>query len=156
MFYLSFRDCYDISVQNKIIDSVFSVDVEDSSGSSDYSGYIYIPSFNVKRLIKSGTSSDILDNGYVGILSGDLNSSDLIILAGHNIFTVFSSLHDISNGDYVFIRNSVIDRKFIVYNKIVVSESDFSYFYNRNNELLLITCTDTAGYRLLVFLREDL
>ena len=77
-----------------------------------------------------------------------------IILAGHNIPNVFSKLHDISVGDIVFVNNGS-DRKFIVYDRKIVSESDFSYFYNRNNELMLITC-DKKGYRLLVFLREDL
>lgn len=138
----------DYIVQSKIIDNAFKLD--------SYSGYILIPRFGIKRLIKSGTDDSVLDSGYVGIyeFSGDLSSNDLIILAGHNIPNVFSKLHDISIGDIVFVNNGS-DRKFIVYDKKIVSESDFSYFYNRNNELMLITC-DKKGYRLLVFLREDL
>ena len=139
---------YDIVVQNKIIDNTFILD--------SYNGYIFIPRFGIKRLIKSGTDINILDSGFVGIYesSGDLSGSDLIILAGHNIPNVFSKLHDISIGDIVFV-NGGSDRKFIVYDKKIVNENDFSFFNNRDNELMLITC-DKKGYRLLVFLKEDL
>ena len=139
---------HDIVVQNKIIDNAFVLD--------SYDGYIFIPRFGIKRLIENGTDSSVLDSGYVGIYesSGDLSGSDLIILAGHNVPNVFSKLHDISIGDIVFVNNGS-DRKFVVYDKKVVSESDFSFFNNRNNELMLITC-DKKGYRLLVFLKEDL
>ena len=142
---------YDIVSQNRIIDSVFNYD------GTSYDGYIYIPRFNVRRLIKKGTDSSILDDLYVGIhdLSCDIMSDCLVILAGHNVKSVFSSLHDISIDDEVFIC-SFVTRRFVVYDKKIVSENDFSYFYDRPNELLLITCTDNDGYRLLVFLREVL
>ena len=151
VFYICFLKVdqyHDIVVQDKIIDSPFVLD--------SYDGYISIPRFGIRRLIKSGTDSDVLDSLYVGIYesSGSLDGSDLIILAGHNIDSVFSRLHDICVGDIVFI-NSGSDRKFVVYDKKVVNEYDFSFFNNRYNELLLITC-DKKGYRLLVFLREDL
>jgi len=142
---------YDVVVQNRIIDSFNSFD------DSDFIGYIEIPKFRVRRLVKSGTSSDVLDNLYVGLfeLSNDINSSGLIVLAGHNVSNVFSCLHSISDGDFVYIGYRGGVRRFIVYDRKVVSEFDFSYFSNRENELLLITC-DKKGYRLLVFLREDL
>ena len=79
----------------------------------------------------------------------------VIILAEHNISNVFSRLHDISIGDSVILGGSVY-RRFVVYDKKIVSENDFSYFYDRPNELMLITCTDYDGYRLFVFLKEDL
>lgn len=153
--YLRLHDCYEISVQNSIIDREFSINNTDLN---DYLAYIYIPRFNIRKIIKEGTSSDVLDAGYVGIydFSYDLSGSDLIILAGHNIFSVFSRLHSISIGDLVYIRNNSIDRKFIVYDKKIVGDTDFSQFYNRKNELLLITCTNKKGYRLFVFLKEEL
>lgn len=145
---MKFNEYHDIVVQNKIIDSPFML--------NSYDGYIYIPRFGIKRLIKRGTDSSVLDSGYVGIYeaSGGLDSDDLIILAGHNISNVFSKLHDISIGDIAFVNNGY-DRKFVVYDKKVVSESDFSFFNNRRNELMLITCAK-KGYRLLVFFKEDL
>ena len=142
---------YDVVVQNRIIDSFNSFD------DSDFIGYVEIPKFRVRRLVKSGTSSDVLDNLYVGLfeLSNDINSSGLIVLAGHNVSNVFSCLHSISVDDFVYIGYRGGVRRFIVYDKKVISEYDFSYFSNRKNELMLITC-DKKGYRLLVFLREDL
>lgn len=164
----------DKEVQNKIIDSVFGIDISNDVGevrddpsdedsddsnvvSDDYLGFIYIPRFDVKRLIKYGTDSDVLDSLYVGVYykSGFLDSNDLIILAGHNVRNVFSSLHKLDIGDCIFIGGSNFYRKFIVYDKLVVDEYNNDYFYNRSSELLLITC-DKKGYRLLVFLKEDL
>lgn len=146
------RAFHDVIVQNKIIDKMIKFDDYDI-----YLGYIEIPRFGVRRLIKSGTSSDILDQLYVGIfdLSGNLDSSDLIVLAGHNVSNVFSSLHSVSNGDLVYIEYKGGFKRFVVYDKRIVNEYDYSYFNNRKNELLLITC-DKEGYRLFVFLREDL
>lgn len=154
--YFIFRDVYsyyDISIQNRIIDNAFSID----NSSNDYLGYIYIPKYNIKRIIKYGTTSDILDSGYVGMygLYSDLSSNNLIILAGHDIVNVFSCLHKISIGDFIFLKSNLINRKFVIYYKRVIKDDDFSYFYDRPHELMLITC-DKEGYRLLVFLREVL
>lgn len=156
VFYFIFRDVYsyyDISIQNRIIDNAFSID----NSSDDYLGYIYIPKYNIKRIIKYGTTSDILDSGYVGMYGSysDLASDSLIVLAGHDIVNVFSCLHKISIGDYIFLKSNSINRKFVIYDKKVIKDDDFSYFYNRPHELMLITC-DKEGYRLLVFLKEVL
>lgn len=143
---------YSVVVQNDIIDSSFR-----NGDFFDYLGYIEIPKFNIRRLIKDGTDNDVLDSLFVGLfeLSHSIDSSDLIILAGHNVSNVFSCLHDLISDDYIYIGYKGGVKKFIVYDKKVVSEYDDSYFYNRKNELLLITC-DKKGYRLLVFLKEDL
>ena len=156
LLYFRFTEQYSIIAQNRIIDNIFQLDYHEDYG--DYLGYIYIPRFDIKRLIKSGTDTSILDDGYVGLheMSDSLYGSHLIILAGHNISSVFSKLHYLSIGDDVFIKNNDINRKFIVYDSIVANEYDMKYFDNRDNELLLITCTDKRGYRLLVFLREVL
>ena len=180
MFYLTIYIKHDISVQNRIIDDIFnvyeesdlstdvvnnisisneSVSIGSNILSDDYLGYIFIPRFDIKRLIKSGTKDNILNGGYVGMhrLSGSLDGSDLVILAGHNVSNVFSKLHHINNGDSVFINTNLKSRKFIVYDKKTVSEYDIGYLDdNRNNELLLITCTKKKGERLIVFLREEL
>lgn len=156
----SFSEFNDRSVQNKIIDSVFNYDVREFASTydvSEYLGYIDIPRFGVKRLIKNGTSLDILDSLFVGVYdkSGDIDSDDLVILAGHNVNNVFGYLHSTDIGDFVYINGVDFSRKFVVYDKIVVDEYNNDYFYNRKNELLLITC-DKKGYRLLVFLKEVL
>ena len=62
----------------------------------------------------------------------------------------------ISIGDVVIIGNRFVHRKFIVYKKEIINEKDdYILKQNRKNELLLITC-DKKGYRLVVFLKEDL
>ncbi len=158
--YMYFNDINDRSVQKDIIMDVFSGEsniVLDSN--SDFLGYLSIPKFDIERVIKNGTDSDILDSGFVGMhrLSACLSCDDLIVLAGHNISNVFSKLHNIDIGDVVNINSFNLSRRFIVYDKKIVNEYDFSYLVNnRKNELLLITCTMNKGERLLVFLREDL
>ena len=160
--YIYFNDFKSKKVQEEIISEISEsnsdVVVSDSTV-NNYLGYLYIPRFNIQRVIKSGTDSDILDSEFVGLhrLSGCLDCSDLIILAGHNIPSVFSKLHDIDIGDFVYINSYNLSRRFIVYDKKNVNEYDFSYLVNnRKNELLLITCTMNKGERLLVFLKEDL
>lgn len=161
LLYLYFSDLEDERVQESIITNEFINDsniVYDDSV-INYLGYLSIPRFNIERVIKMGTDSDTLDSGFVGMhrLSGCLESDNLVILAGHNISSVFSKLHDISIGDIVNINSYKLSRKFIVYDKKIVNEYDFSYLVNnRSNELLLITCTMNKGERLLVFLKEDL
>lgn len=167
---------HNIIVQNRIIDDIFGIDVVsdsltnttyisdgnnfnyNNSSVSDYLGYIYIPRFNIRRLIKNGTDSVILNQGFVGQhrLSGELGGDDLIILAGHNVSNVFSKLHSISVGDVVYIYTFNVRKEFVVYDSKIVSEYDYSYLNNRKNELLLITCTRKNGERLLVFLKEVL
>ena len=162
IIYFNISESYSVSVQNRIIDNVFNIDISDETSNTieennDYLGYIYIPKYNLKRLIKEGTSGDILDNGFVGIYksSASLDGDNLIILAGHNINTVFSKLHYISINDEVYIKTKTVNRKFIVYDKKQVNEYDMSYFNNRKNEMILITCTNIKGERLLVMLKED-
>ena len=159
LFVFDFFEVRDKEVQNRIIDNVFSVDVSDDVDNvqEDYLGYIYIPRFDVKRLIKDGTDLDLLDSLYVGVYykSGFLYGDDLIILAGHNVRNVFSCLHKIDIGDFVYIGGRDFYRKFVVYDKLVVDEYNNDFFFSRDNELLLITC-DKKGFRLLVFLREVL
>ena len=168
IFYIELTQKYDVVVQNRIIDDVFNYDVSDNHLEShyvlysrddiDYLGYIYIPRFNIKRLIKYGTDNSILNDGYVGIhsLSGELEDNDLIILAGHNVSNVFHKLHSISIGDVVYIHTFNVQKKYVVYDYKIVDESDSSYFGKRNNELILITCTKHSGERLIVFLKEEL
>lgn len=167
MSYLRLTSSYDIFVQNRIINNVFDRYFYDDKVSAnkivdddfDYLGYIFIPKFNIKRLIKNGTSDVVLDENYVGLhrLSGDLLSDDLIILAGHNVSNVFSRLHSIQSDDIVYINTLEFQKKFIVYDKKVVDEYDISFLSNnRHHELLLITCTKNKGERLIVFLKEVL
>lgn len=154
--YIYFNNERDKIIQVGIIENTFN---SDSNIVFDNAGYLYIPRFEIKRIIKKGTGNDVLDSGFVGMhrLSGSLESNDLIILAGHNISNVFSKLHVIDIGDVVSINSYMLSRKFVVYDKKIVNEYDFSYLVNnRSNELLLITCTINKGERLLVFLKEDL
>ena len=70
---------HSIVVQNEIIDNSFK-----SGDFYDYLGYIEIPKFNIRRLIKYGTDSSVLDSLYVGMfyLSHDIDSDPQLFLQG--------------------------------------------------------------------------
>lgn len=148
LLYMKLSVSYNIYYHNNLIDNGFRVYNE------DYLGYIIVPRLEIKRLIKNGNDK-VMDDGYVLKYSlSSLASDDLIILAGHNIVNVFSKLHDIRIGDEVILYCGSL-RKFVVYDFRVIDENDFSYFENRKNELLLITC-DKKKKRFIVRLREVL
>lgn len=151
IFIFKLSRVYDIHFQNNIINNHYnSIDNNIS--------YIYIPRFNIKRIIKSGDEKEILDSFYVLLCeeSASLYSDDLIILAGHNVRNVFSKLHEIDIGDSVIIFNGGYDRNFKVISKNILAENDLSMFYDTTkNRLLLITCAN-KGYRLVVLLEEVL
>ena len=67
-----------INYQNKIIKKIY----DNKNYSNEYLGYIEIPKYNIKRVIKNGVIKDVLDKNYVGLMN---ESNNLIILAGHNI-----------------------------------------------------------------------
>lgn len=135
--------------QNNLIDNyVEDVKITDDS----ILGYIEFSDYNVKRIIKKGTSKEILDKNYVGMfdISSSLDSNNHIILAGHNVDNVFKVLHKLKIGNEVIIYTNVGTYKYYVVNKITIMANDFSYFDVQENTLSLITCTNYKNRRLLI------
>lgn len=158
---------------NKIIDKVFiNKDVKpieeieipkefktkssnNNSLNNEYLGYIEFPNYNIKRLIKLGTDKEILDNGFVGMLSTSSLLDDEIgniILAGHNNNNIFAKLHHMKINDSIKIvtHNSIYN--YVIKEKHTISENDFSYFKNENDKkkLTLVTCKNNNYQRLIV------
>lgn len=120
---------------------------------SIYEGYIYIPKFNYKNLIKKG--DDALDENYVSMhkLSSDIGENKNIILSGHNNRYVFHKLYLLKVGDEIIISDFKNEYKYIVKEKKIVSIDDSSIF-NDDNILTLITCTNDTQKRLVVICTE--
>ena len=117
----------------------------------DYAGYIYIPKIQLKKLIKYGTNREILDENYVGILSGKTLENKNIVLAGHNIQTVFKELKNLNIGDEIILNTIKKVNYYKVYKILKINPNEFKYFYDANEEILtLVTCTDNNTRRLLI------
>jgi len=125
-------------IQNKILDSHKEVD------------YIYIPKFNIKRVILNDTSNKTLDNYYVGRMN--LNISNLQILAGHNINSVFHKIHYLNINDIVYVNDTIY--KVISYKEIRVN--DYTILNTKYNcpTLILMTCTTNQNKRYIVTLKD--
>ena len=124
--------------QNRILDSHKEVD------------YIYIPKFNIKRVIINNTDSKTLDNYYVGKMN--ININNLTILAGHNINQVFHKIHYLNIKDIAYINNTKY--KVISYKEINVN--DYSILNTKYDcpTIILMTCTTNKNKRYIVTLKD--
>lgn len=136
--------------QNKIISKI-----KDSHNiNSEYIGYIEIPKYKVKRLIKEGTNNNILDHYFVGKMN--IKNNNLTILAGHDINLVFHKLHYLNKDDIIYLNDFKYLKIYKVIKKIKVDINDYTYLYKTYNKdtLLLITCTNKSDKRLIVILEK--
>ena len=122
-----------------------------SKGSSIYEGYIYIPKFNYKNMIKKGDKA--INENLVSMhsLSDPIGGTN-IILSGHNNKYVFHKLYYLSIGDEIIISDFNIDKRYIV-NEIKKVNIDDSSIFNIDG-LKLITCTNNNQVRLVVICIE--
>lgn len=136
---------------NKRVDEI--IISKNSNIKSIYEGYIYIPKFNYKNLIKKG--DEALDENYVSMhkYSSSINGSGNIILSGHNNKYVFHKLYKLDIGDEIIISDFNISREYTVEKIKYVNIKDTSVFENKDR-LTLITCTDDTQKRLVVICIE--
>lgn len=132
-----------ISYQNQIIRNY-------DNHNKKYYGYIYIPKYNIKRLIKKGTDNKILDKYYVGKM--EIHKDNLIILAGHNVNSVFHKIHYLKKGDLVYLKNE--EYRVDSYKEININDySILNKTYNKKT-LILITCTKNVLKRYVVICKK--
>lgn len=119
-----------------------------SKGSSIYEGYIYIPKFNYKNVIKKGDKA--INENLVSMhsLSDEIGGNN-IILSGHNNKYVFHKLYNLNIGDEIIIGDFKKDYRYTVDNIKIVNLDDSSTFNKEG--LKLITCTNDNQKRLVVF-----
>ena len=122
-----------------------------SKETSIYDGYIYIPKFNYKNMIKKGDKA--LDENLVSMheLSDSIGGTN-IILSGHNNKYVFHKLYYLTLGDEIIISDFNIDKRYIVNEIKKVNINDSSIFNMEG--LKLITCTNNNQIRLVVICTE--
>lgn len=122
---------------------------------SEFEGYLEVPKFNIKRLIKTGGTKSVLDSNYVlyynSFYNLDKNDTNIILL-GHNIESVFRFLHYLEIDDEIILvtRNSCY--KFIISNIDIVSENTTEVLSRTfdSKTLTLITCMKNNKNRLIL------
>lgn len=130
--------------QNKIINNI-----HDNYNYIEYKGYIKIDKYNINKIIKKGTTNEILDKNYVGMM--DINKKNLIVLAGHNTNNVFHKIYYLKKNDLIEI---YLDKKEIYKVKTIkeINVDDYEILNKKykNKTLILMTCTNKQNKRLIV------
>lgn len=136
----------DIKLKKKVVDII-----KQNKINSIYSGYIYIPKFKYKNLIKKG--SDTINNNLVELVDfSDELEGNKIILAGHNNRQVFNKIYYLDIGDEIYISDFKSDYRYVVSGNKYIDVDDFSEF---NNDLTLITCTNNNQERFIVKAKRE-
>ena len=119
----------------------------------NYEGYLYIPKFNYKNIIKNDIS--YLDDNYIVMMDySDKLDGSTIVLAGHNNRYVFNKLYYLDIGDEVVLSNFSVDYHYIVKEKKYIEVDDYSEI-NIKDSLILITCSYDNQKRYIVILKKE-
>lgn len=127
--------------------------IENNNIDNMYSGFIYIPKFEYKNLIKKGEES--LNENLIMItdFSNDIGENK-VILAGHNNKYVFNKIYNLDINDDIIISDFNVDYNYKVIEKKIIKVDDFSYF--SENGLYLITCTNNNQERFIIKAKREL
>ena len=146
LFLLFIPNVKEIKIKERV-DTIINSKKENKS----YEGYIYIPRFNYRNIIKRG---NVLDDNLVELLSfSDEIGGSNVILAGHNNRYVFNKLYNLKIGDEIVISDFSIDYNYIVTELKYIKVDDYSIFSN-NDSLTLITCSDNNQIRYVVIAKR--
>ena len=149
LLYLIFK--YITIYKNKLIENKLINDFKVENNINQYIGYLEIPRINLNKIIKYGNSKNILDNEYVGLLSGKTFDNKNIVLAGHNREGVFKNIKYLKVNDIIILNTYKYRRTYKVYKIIKIFPNEINYFYDTDEELLtLVTCSNYNKKRLLV------
>lgn len=118
-----------------------------------YLGFVYIPKFNYKNLIKEG--EETLDENLVEITNfSDNIGENKIVLAGHNNRYVFNKIYKLDIDDQIIISDFKVDYSYKVKERKIIKVDDFSFF--NEDGLYLMTCTDNNQERFIIKAKREL
>lgn len=159
---LKYQNKKDSIEHEKLIRETFNGNISnekvyDNEVNSDILGYIDFPKYEIKRIIKFGTTPNILDDNYIGLHENSVGLDEIgnVILAGHNVDVVFKVLHDVVIGDQIVITSYTNRYYYKVIDKKEISVFDTFYLDKKDEDILtLITCTNDKSKRLLVLAKR--
>lgn len=123
-------------------------------------GTIKIPKTKVNYPIVDSTSPQAMDTAIVMLYGVGLNNPGNTVIAGHNYRNggFFGNNKKLVNGDSIYITNKQgVKIEYVIYNKYLTSDSDFSYATRNTNgkrEISLSTCTSDSTKRLVIWAKE--
>lgn len=145
-FILCIPTIKDISLKTKIDKGIIN------KNKSIYEGYIYLPKYDYKNLIKKDESA--LDDNLVLMTNfSDPIGDNNIVLAGHNNKYVFNKLYYMSIGDEIILSDFSLDYKYVVDDFKYISVDDYNELIH-DNSLVLITCTNDNQKRYIVIAKR--
>ena len=123
-------------------------------------GKIEIPKINISYPVLARASASAMELSVCLAYGPGLNEVGNNVIMGHNYRNrlFFSKLHQLANGDSIFITDTSGNRvEYKVYNIYTTGPDDFDYA-NRDTagkrEISLQTCTDDVQKRLIIWARE--
>lgn len=124
-------------------------------------GTIEIPTINLKCPVLETASKSAIEVAVAVYDGPGLNKVGNTTIVGHNYRngTFFSNNKKLTNGDKVYITDlSGKKITYIIYNTYTTSPEDSSYLERDTQgkrEISLLTCTDDAKSRLIIFAKEN-
>lgn len=146
--YLWSKHDYDlVSVENISTDDGFInviYDKQDDIFKEDVLGILKIEKIGLIATVKEGSTKEIL-NEYIGHISETSKYDGNIGLAAHNRgnkYSYFARINELEEGDIIIYQTKFFTRQYKVSKKIVIYETDWSVFKEKEgeNKLTLITC----------------
>lgn len=143
LLFKSISTIYTTNVQvSEPFDSILKVEL----------GKIEIPSVSIDNIVIEGTKKEVLDQNYVGhVKESSLDFNKTIILAGHNNKKVFKRLKELKKQDEIYLTIYQETRKYCVISNLEIEDTNYTYFKDIKDTLILITCTkDELKRRIIV------
>ena len=152
IFFSTFLLCIPIIKDIKLTEKVDSI-VNGKKENSIYEGYIYIPKFEYKSLIKKDKNA--LDENLVQMPNfSDNIGGNNIVLAGHNNKYVFHKIYYLEQGDEIIISNFNTDYRYIVNKTKYIYVNDYDSLHNEDS-ITLMTCTNNNQERYIVIAKRE-
>lgn len=138
--------------EKEVLNEVITISTEERIDSTlNKEWKIEIPKINLNTSIAEGTTQEILNN-FVGHFSETSCDEGNVGLAAHNRgykVNYFQKLKELEIGDEIIYKYNGKVRKYLVDQKDIIKETDWSYLENTaDNRITLITCVeDLPEYR---------
>ena len=122
-------------------------------------GILTIEKIELRAKVKEGSTQDILLE-YIGHMPETSKYEGNIVLAAHNRgtkYSYFARLNELEKGDKVIYKTKFYERIYIVTQKIVIYDTDWSYLQKtKDNRITMITCiANKPNQRLCVQAVEE-
>ena len=163
MFYMSFEHEYDLTkIEEVKTDENYiniTYDKEEKIEDETVLGIITIEKINLNATVKEGSTEKILQE-YIGHIVETAKYDGNIGLAAHNRlnkYSYFARLNELEKGDKIIYKTKFYTRIYIVKEKVVIYDTDWSYLKKtKDNRLTMITCIkDKPNQRLCVQAVEE-